>query len=159
MFWVRGMLEHGWEGTFFKGVLWDTATDVSTVGETRRGREGERRGASLQVEGTRVWDRDLDPVGGLHKLLTWGEGGPSDNRERATIHASRSLSDAALAWWSQPLLGNGRCVTNGTGSGLTGGGYGWGKAWEGLLVSSGVVLMIFPFRNGECALGSGGATV
>ena len=77
--------------------MWDTANDISTVGETRRGREGESRGVNLVVKVVCVRDRSLGlVVEGLLGFLFWGEGGPSDNRERAAVHASRSLSEATL---------------------------------------------------------------
>lgn len=63
MFLVRGILVVGrWDGVFFGGVLWDTATDVSTAGETRRGREGESRGVSLGVEVAWLRDCSFDPA-------------------------------------------------------------------------------------------------
>jgi len=71
----------------------------------------------------RAWNRDFGTVfEGLCELLLWGEGGPSDNLDSASVHASRSLSDAALGLHLDLLSNRGICVTNEMDSGRTGGG-------------------------------------
>lgn len=107
----------------FGGGLWDTATDVSSIGETRRGREGENRDVGLGFEVVRFRDRDFGVV--FEDLCGFpfrGEGGPSDNRENASMHVSRSLLDIVLNSPLDPLPNRGICVTNEIGSGRTGGG-------------------------------------
>ena len=101
--------------------MWDTATDVSSVGDTRRGREGDSWDVGLGLEAC-VRGRDLEVVfeglGG-----PWlGGSGPSDNRESASMHASRSLSDTVLGSHLDPLSNRGICVMSEIGSGRTGGG-------------------------------------
>ena len=122
MFRERGVsLGDGEDEVHFGNGLWDTATDVSSVGDTRRGREGESWDVCLGLE-VCVRERCLDAVfGGLHG--PWlGGGGPSDNRESASMHAPRSLSDISLGSRLDPLSNRGICVTNEIGSGRTGGG-------------------------------------
>jgi len=103
----------------FGGGLWDTATDVSSIGETRRGCEGESWDISLGPEVVFVRDCDFES---LCELLLWSGGRPSDNRESASMHASRSSSDVGLSSRPGLLFNKGICVTNETGSGRTGGG-------------------------------------
>lgn len=50
----------GWDKVCFGRGLWDTAMDVSSIGETRRGREGDNRDISLGSKVVYVWDRDFD---------------------------------------------------------------------------------------------------
>jgi hypothetical protein len=124
MFWVRGILEGGGEdGICFGRGLWGTATDVSTIGETRRGREGNSWDVGLGFEVVCSLERGLEAVfEGLRELLLRGEGGPSDSRESASMHASRSQSDAAFGSSLVLFSNRGMCVTKGMGSGRTGGG-------------------------------------
>ena len=103
--------------------MWDTATDVSSIGETRRGREGDNWDVSLGFEVEYVRVRDFDIVfEGLCELLLWREGGPSDNRESASIHASRSPSSVIFGSRLDSFPNGGICVTNGIEFGRTGGG-------------------------------------
>jgi hypothetical protein len=91
MFWVRDM--QAGDGVFFGRDLWDTATDVSSLGGRGRGREGESWDASLSFDVTFVRDRGLCVVlvGLLEPRL--GGGGPSDNFASAAMHVSRSQLD------------------------------------------------------------------
>ena len=140
MFWVRSTLvgeisERVLVGDIFERVLvegvldvacfgrglWDTATDVSSVGRTRRGREGESGDVGLRVEAVRVRDRDLVSVfEGLRE--PWlGGGDPSDNRASATMHPSMSQSEGVFGSRVDPV-NRGRWVTKEVGTGRTGGG-------------------------------------
>ena len=63
MFRERGVLLGGaFDGTFFGRGLWDKATDVSRIGEERRGREGDKGDVGLRLELVRLWDRGLVSV-------------------------------------------------------------------------------------------------
>ena len=53
IFWVGGMMRDGREGVIFVGDLSETARDVSSIGETRRGREGESWNVGFGFEVTR----------------------------------------------------------------------------------------------------------
>lgn len=99
--------------------VWKIAKDVSSIGDTRRGREGDNRNV----------DRFEVPCGqgrGLGVLegcgLVRGEIDPRDNRENASMHVSRSLVDMALRSRLDPFTNTGMCVTNEMGSGGTCGG-------------------------------------
>ena len=124
MFWVRGILEEDEEdGICFGRGLWGMATDVSTIGETRRGREGDSWDVGTGFEVVCALERGLEAVfDGLRELLLRGEGGPNDSRESASMHASRSQLDGAFGSSLVLLSNRGICVTKGTGSGRTGGG-------------------------------------
>jgi len=103
--------------------LCDTTTDVSSIGETRRGHEGKNWDANFGVGMVCILGRDFgtvfeDPC----ECPPRGESGPSDNRESVSMHASRSLSDMVLGLHLVPLFDRGICVTNEMGSGRTGGG-------------------------------------
>ena len=101
--------------------LWDTAIDVSSVGDTRRGREGDSWDIGLGIEVTCVWVRGLGAIfEGLREPLLGG-GDPSDNRESASMHASRSRSDTVFGSRSD-LSSRDMCVTKETGPGRAGGG-------------------------------------
>ena len=102
--------------------LWDTATDVSSVGRTRRGREGDNGDVGLRVEAVRVRDRDLVSVfEGLHE--PWlGGGDLSDNRASAAMHPSRSQSDVVVGSRLDFLVNRGICVTKDADAGQIGGG-------------------------------------
>lgn len=104
---------------FFRGGLWDTATDVSSIGETKRGREWESWDISLGPEVVSVRDCDFER---LCEPLLWRGGRPSDSCESASMHASRSSSDMVLSSRPDLLFNKGICVTNEMGSGRTGGG-------------------------------------
>lgn len=107
---------------FFGRGLWGTAIDVSSIGETRRGCEGESGDVNLGFDVGYIRDRGLKTAfEGVCELLC-GEGGPSDSRESVSTHASMSLSDTALGLQLDPLSNRGTCVMNETGSGRTGGG-------------------------------------
>ena len=136
IFWVGGMMRDGREGVIFVGDLSETARDVSSIGETRRGREGESWNVGLGFEVARGWDRDLGAFEGLGELFR-GEGGPSDSRESAPIHASRSSEDVVLCSRLDLLSKRGICVTNEIDFGRTGGGYARGKACGGLSTLNG----------------------
>ena len=110
-------------GACFGRGLWGTATDVSSAGETRRGREGESWDVSLRLEVVRVWVRDVVTIfEGLRELGFREEGGSSDNRASAAVHASMSQSDVALGSRSGPRINSGMWVTKAMGAGPTGGG-------------------------------------
>jgi len=91
MFSERGALvEDVLDGTLFGRGLWDTATDVSSVGETRRGREGDNGDIGLGFELVRLWDGGLVSVFESLREPWLGGDGPSDNRANAAMHPSMS---------------------------------------------------------------------
>ena len=124
MFWVRGILEGGGEdGICFRRGLWGTATDVSTIGETRREREGDSWDVGLGLGVVCVRGRGLGMAfEGLLVLLLRREGESSDNRESASMHASRSQSEVAFGSSLVLFSNRGMWVTKRMGSGRTGGG-------------------------------------
>jgi len=83
-------VEGALDGEFFGRGLWDTATDVSSVGETRRGCEGDSWDVGLRFEVACVRDRDLEAVFDGLPEPRLGRGGPSDNRANAAMHIVRS---------------------------------------------------------------------
>ena len=125
------LVEGTLDGACFGRDLCDTATDVSSVGRTRRGREGDNGDVGLRVEAVRVRDRDLVLVfEGLRE--PWlGGGDPSDNRASAVMQPSRSKSDAVFGSRSDLLVNRGICVTKEIGPSRTGGGYARGNACGG----------------------------
>lgn len=102
--------------------LWDTATDVSSVGDTRRGREGDSWDVGLRFEVVRVRDGGLRADFESLREAWLGGGDPSDNRANATVHASRSQSDVTFGSRTDSLSNGEMWVTKETGPGLTGGG-------------------------------------
>jgi len=123
MFRERGaLLGDALDGTFFGRGLWDTATDVSRVGEERRGREGDSGDAGLRFELVRLWDRGFASVFEGLRGHWLGGGDPSDNRASAAMHSSISQSDAAFGSRLGDLVNRGMWVTKEMRAGRTGGG-------------------------------------
>lgn len=124
MFRVRGtVVGDGWGWAVFGRDLWDTATDVSSLGETRRGREGESWEVGLGIEVVRGRGRGFCAAfGDSEGFLPWGEGGPSDKRENMPTNSPRSRSETVLDLYPELLSNLGTCVTRETGSGRAGGG-------------------------------------
>jgi len=97
MFSERGTLvEDVLDGTFFGRSLWDTATHVSSVGEERRGREGDSGDVGLGFELARLWDRGFVSVFESLRGPWLGGDDSSDNRANAAIHPSMSQSDVVF---------------------------------------------------------------
>ena len=119
---------------FFGRGLWDTATDGSSIGETRRGCEGENGDVAFGFKAVCVRDRDFGTVFVGFPEPSLGRGGPSDNRASAATHESRSQSVVTFGSRSDLLLNRGICVTKEICPGRTGGGYERGNACGGLLV-------------------------
>ena len=117
--------------------LWGTATDVSSVGDTRRGREGDSGDIGLGFELVRLWDRDFETVfEGLRG--PWLSGGdPSDSRANAAMHPSMSQSDIVFDSRLDDLVNRGMWVTKEIGPGGTRVGYARGNACGGLMVPKG----------------------
>ena len=117
--------------------LWGTATDVSSVGDTRRGREGDSGDVGLRFELVRLWDRGF---GSIFEGLCepWlGGGDSSDNRASSAIHPSMSQSDVDFGSRLDDLVNRGMWVTKEVVSGRTGERYTRGNACGGLVVLNG----------------------
>ena len=125
-------------GAFFGRDLWDTATDVSSVGETRRGREGDSEDVGLGFELVRLWDRGFVSVFESLRGPWLGGGDPSDNRANAAMHPSMSQSDVVFGSRLDDLINKGMWVTKELGGpGRTGERYARGNACGGLVVLNG----------------------
>ena len=117
--------------------LWGTATDVSSVGDTRRGREGESGDVDLGFDLVRLWDRGFVSVFESLRGPWLGGGDPSDNRANAAMHPSMSQSDVVLGSRLSDLVNRGMWVTKELGPGRTGERYARGNACGGLVVLNG----------------------